>query len=176
MSDGGGGSAERGSPRKPGSGGPGGGLLVLFVLPIVLAIIAIVPQLRALRAPNEPRTANTGEAATGPELAASPRIIEDTACTPLPEPGAQMCWGGGSLGTSGGRLRHFDFKFARKFAGQPRITTSIDVASNGYAFVVYNSETTETGYKGDLIEIQFRGANAARVSMSYMAVGRAGAP
>ena len=151
---------------------PGGtGYRVAFWLPIILSLIAlasavlqiVLPQTLAMFAP-KPR-----EVAPEPDATAIGRMNSDNGCQQLGE--KLLCWGRAELVSSDTHTRGFVFDFHTPFAGAPVITSNIDVKSGGYAFAIYDSQTTEQTYRGSIVEVQFR-PNSSPVTMSYIAIGR----
>ena len=106
--------------------------------------------------------------ASGP--VATKEVVGENGCRS--QENLQICWGKAALGIDGGHVRAFNFSFPKAFASPPVVTSSIDVQSPGYAYAIYNSILDPQGYRGSIVEVQFR-SNLFPVAFSYIAIGSA---
>lgn len=156
---------------------PQGGSNTNSLVAIILAALAFLTS----AVEHVPKWFRTQQAEQPPASAAIPQAATPVSSIPnLDSPelgcrvtdGLQICWGRVSLGVAGGHVRQFQLNFKHAFATTPVVTTSIDVQSNGFAYAIYNSILDARGYKGSVVEINFR-SNTAPVSFSYVAIGPA---
>jgi hypothetical protein len=116
-----------------------------------------------------------------PIIEKSPEFFGDTenVCVRWPQIQLlQLCWGrtieSPTLNTNTNTtILHHEFSFLKPFAGQPVITTGLNVSNSGAgnAWVVYNSTTTEKTFELFATDI-LKGQSTVSVSINYFATGR----